>query len=192
MQFSTGVFNQRLWPGVGTGPLDDCWVLADYMATHAVAPSYQLPTIEAYRKAANIEGWQPVYPDTSASEGGALEHSHKALKALFPKLGGLVVLRRGDWAGFLAAVKAGHCASASVLSSALPTRLQFGFLGRHRITVYWSTALGSLRVLNPLAPAHSRPRSITVAELSKAMAAYPDAEPASALIFPTSAELAAA
>lgn len=189
MQFSIGVFNQKLWPGIGGGPLDDCWILSDFMALHAVDPAFNLPTIAAYRAAANIVGWKPVSPDTDAVEGGALEHSLKALKALWPKGGNLVELRRGDFAGFLAKVKAGHVGSAAVLSSALPASLQFGFLGRHRIVVYWNGT--TLKILNPLARAYSRSVAITEAALRTAMAAYPDAEAASALLFPTMAQLAA-
>lgn len=191
-QVSAGVFSQRYWPGIGSGPLDDCWVLADFQALYGCDPRFTLPTIAAYRKAANIAQWKPVYPDTSASEGGALEHSEKALKALWPKGGALLQLYRGTWDGFLAAMKAGHGASVNVLSGALPASMQFGFLLNHRVYIYWSAGLASLRIMNPLARPHSRPVSITQAALRTAMAAYPSAEPACALIFPTTTQLAAA
>lgn len=43
-------------------------------------------------------------------------------------------------------------------------------------------SLGS--ILNPLAPAHSRPKAITEAQVKLALEKYPSAEPACALMFP--------
>lgn len=179
LQISTGVFNQALWPGIGGGPRDDCWVLADYMGAHAVAPELGLPSIARYRELANIAGWKPVYPDTDATEGGALEHSLKAIRALWPDLD--AELYRGTWEGFLARCPVGHCASVSVLAGRLPARLRYGFTGNHRILLV-RTSSGP-KVLDPLARAHSKAKAITLAELRAAMAAYPDAEAASAIIF---------
>lgn len=190
LQVSTGVFNQAKWPGRGTGPLDDCWVLADFMGIHAVAPELALPTISRYRQAANIDGWKPVYPDTDVSEGGALEHSLKAIQVLWPTKMAATELYRGSWDRFIAKVKAGHPASCSVLSGSLPLALQFGFKLNHRVLVYWSGT--TLRLLNPLAPPHSKPVAITLAALARAMADYAQAEPAGAIILPTFAQAQAA
>lgn len=170
LQVSTGVLSQRYYPGVGTGPLDDCWALADLMALHAVAPTVALPTITAYRTRAGV-------PDTATgSEGGSLEDSVKGLRATWR---GSVELFRGEWAAFLARLKAGAVASASVLSASLPKALRFGFYLNHRVTVFWA---GSLKVLNPLAPPHSRALSISEAALQEAMADYVSTEPACAVL----------
>lgn len=187
LQVSTGVFSQVYWRGVGALPRDDCWVLADFMGVHAVAPHLGLPSIAAYRERANIAGWKPVYPDTAAIEGGALEHSRKAILALWPTMAA-TELYRGTWAGFLAKVKAGHCASVEVRSGSLPLALQFGYLLNHRVFVYWNGT--TLKLMNPLAKPHSASVAITEAALAKAMAAFPSAEAACAIVFPTPAQLA--
>lgn len=178
-QLSTGVFSQRYWPGVGAGPLDDCWLLGDLMAVHAADPTLRLVSAGTYRQAAYVPGIVPVVPDTATgSEGGALEHSVAAIANLWPSLE--LRLYRGSWAGFLALIDAGWIASASVLSGALPERLQFGFRRNHRVTVARTSA--GLRLLNPLAPPHSKALAITADELRAAMAAYPSVEPACAVL----------
>ena len=172
LQVSTGVLSQAWYPGIGEGPLDDCGPLADFMALHAVAPTVPLPTVRTYRTRAGVA-------DTdTASEGLSLEDSEKAMRATWPA--GNVELFRGLWSTFLARLKAGWVASASVLSKSLPESLRFGFLRNHRITVFWNGS--GLRVLNPLAPPHSRAKSITAAALQKAMADYVSTEPACALL----------
>jgi hypothetical protein len=171
LQVSTGVLSQRYYPGVGPGPLDDCWALADLMALHAIAPEVSLPSVTTYRVRAGV-------PDTATgSEGGSLEDSLRALRASWH---GSAELFRGTFAAFLARLKAGAVASASVLSGSLPSALRFGFLRNHRVMVFWSST--GLKVLNPLAPPHSRAKAISAAALQKAMADYVSTEPACALL----------
>lgn len=173
-QVSTGVFNQKLWPGVGAAPYDDCVILADFMAAHAVRPELTLPSIAAYRAAAGV-------PDTDGkSEGLSLDDSIEAIRIVWPDLDAERYL--GTWAGFLERAKTTNAvASVSVLSGALPTTLRYGFLLNHRITVFWTGS--AWRVLNPLAPAHSKAKAIIEAALKLAMEKYPTAEAAAAIIF---------
>lgn len=167
-----GVFSQAWWPGRGGGSLDDCGILADFMAAHIVGPDLPLPSMEEYRATMGV-------PDSdSAINGISLDDSIQGLRSHFPDL--RVEKYQGDFATFIARVYAGEVASASVLSGSLPAALQFGFKLNHRITIFWNGR--ALRVLNPLAPPHSRPKSITEAELRRAMAAYPYAEEANAVL----------
>lgn len=176
---SVGVLSQRYWPEIGLGPLDDCWVLADLMALHGVAPWSWLRDVAAYRKAAGV-------PDTATgSEGGSLEASLRAVRSLYPPIAAMTRLYRGSWAGFDQLVRQGRTFSGSVLSASLPADFRFGFSGRHRIAGGWAD---EYRVLNPLDTPHSKPRPIAPTALRKAFADYPDAAEVNALVFPTVAE----
>ena len=163
---SSGVFSQKMWPGVGD--VDDCWCLADLMAVHAVAPWASLPNITDYRQAAGN-------PDQPGPTGGNIGHSAKAIRALYPKL----VIQTSTanagpltWATFAAKMKTGNrrAASLSVQSNALPPGLIYGFYGTHRVVV---TFTGKWRIANPLAPPHSRWQVIAEADLKRAVNAYP-------------------
>lgn len=170
---SAGAYSQRFWPGIGGGSLDDCVILADFRAAHAQHPELTLPSIATYRARAGVPDFDDV------SNGLSLDDSMEAIAATWP---GIAVERwLGSWEGFAAKVKAGAVASVSVLSSKLPTSLRYGFNLNHRITVYWNGS--AWRILNPLAPPHSRPQTITESALRAAMAAYPTAEPACAVLF---------
>lgn len=171
-----GVFTQkgRYWPGVGFGPLDDCWILADTMGVHATDGSLPLVGAKAYRAAAGV-------PDTATgSEGGSLEASLKAINALWPSLH--VELFRGTWTDFV--VKAtGRAFSGSVKSASLPN--PHGFVGspsNHRIAGVLGVT--DSEILNPLADPHSKPERISNAQLRKAFVDYPNAAEVCALIFP--------
>lgn len=163
---SSGVFSQKMWPGVGD--VDDCWCLADLMAVHAVAPWASLPDITKYRAAAGN-------PDKPGPTGGNIAHSTKAIRALYPKLAIFTSTANAGpltWAAFASKMKTGNrrAASLSVLSSALPPSLTFGFYGTHRVTV---TYTGKWRIANPLAQPHARWSVISEADLKRAVQAYP-------------------
>lgn len=176
-QTSIGVLNQKLYPGVDPagGPidvLDECVILADFMGIHAVRPEIYLPTIAQYRAAAGV-------PDVDGKSNGlSLDDSFEAITKLLPDVD--VERYLGTWAGFLTKAKTtAAVASVSVLGSALPSRLRHTNLN-HRILAYWTGS--AWHVLDPLAAPYSRARSITEAELKAAMAAYPTAEAAAAII----------
>jgi hypothetical protein len=174
-QFTQGTFSQRRWPGIGAGPLDDCWIMADQQNVHACAPWETMRGVKPYREAAGV-------PDTATgSEGGSLEDSLKAIKALWPKIGAMVELYRGAWDAFEAKIKAGHSASGSVLSAALATK--DGKAVPHRVSIYWDGS--NWRVVNPLDEAHVKPRTMTEASVRKIFADYPNSNEVCALIFPT-------
>jgi hypothetical protein len=163
---SSGVFTQSWWPGNGGRPYDDCWVLADLMAVHAVAPWVSLPNVIVYRREAGNPD-EPNVPD-----GGTIDQSYRAMKRLWPELAAkITVLKNVSWADFEAKITKDRTASLSVLSSALPLSHQYGFKGTHRVAVAkvdsgWLSA-------NPLAAPHARYRTITEAALKKAALDYP-------------------
>lgn len=161
-QFTSGVFNQRLWPKAGD--VDDCWCIADLMVVHGCAPWLRLPNVPKYRAAAG----KPDSPG-KADPGGILD-SARAIGALYKDLA-IEVMESGLWEDFIAKVKAGHAASLSVLSGSLPPALQFGFAGPHRVAVFWNGT--ELRLANPLARAHSRSRAIAEEDLHKAVRDHP-------------------
>jgi hypothetical protein len=162
-QFTTGVFNQQRWPQAGD--TDDCWAIADLMAVHSVAPWIRLPGITRYRELAR----NPRMPGPTP---GTVAQSARAIRALDPAFGELIELIEGlPFSEFLPKVKAGHPASLSLLSGSLPSRLQFGFRGNHRVAVFWNGA--KIRLANPLARAHSRSKPITEDELHTAVRDHP-------------------
>lgn len=179
MDFSDGNFSQRYWPGIGGGYLDDCTILADFRAVRGRDPRRKLPSIATYRARA-ITPWTPAgVPDTdTASEGLSLEASLAAIEATWPDLP--AELYRGSWSGFASAVKSGAIASASVLSRSLPERHRYGFNLNHRVVFFWTGS--GWRILNPLAPPHSKPKSISEEEVRIAMRDYPSAEAACAIL----------
>lgn len=170
--FSIGTISQKLWRGVGTGPLDDCWLCADAQCVHGVAPWLPLSGAKAYRAAAGV-------PDSATgAEGGSLEASLKAIKALYPSIAPMVELYRGPFAGLDAKLMAGHPISASVRATALT-----GVLVNHRIAL--RSKDGAREYINALWPAYTLPKSVSPATLKSWFLAYPGATEANALIFPT-------
>lgn len=172
------VLNQAIYPGVGKGPLDDCWVLADLMGVHACAPWSWLVNVKDYRGVAGV-------PDTdTGSEGGGIAASAKGIRGLYPKL----VIEVSDasltWNEYVARIIAGHPASLHILSGKLPLALQHGYTGTHR--VFHHFLAGMHYIGNPLAKAYSGCAGITEAEIKAA--ALGDTAKVRALIFPTPAE----
>lgn len=159
-QFSQ-VFNQKLWPQVGD--TDDCWAVSDLMAVHSVAPWLSLPGMIAYRDASGNPD------DPTARDGGTIAESARAIGALFPLLA-IEVVNGWSWTNFISKLKANRPASLSLKSGLLPLHMQYGFTGYHRVMVVWNGT--SLRVMNPLAKAHSKSVGITEAALKKAVDGY--------------------
>lgn len=169
--FWIGNISQKAWRGVGKGSLDDCWLCADAMCLNSVTPWDRLDGATAYRKAAGV-------PDTATgAEGGSLEDSQRAIKALHPKL--VTELYRGSFAGFAAKAKQGRPASASVWSRALGYATEF----RHRVVFYWNGS--TWKMLDPLKDPYTAVVDVTEAFVRKALLDYPATAEASALIFPT-------
>lgn len=169
-QFTTGVLSQLLWPGIDPNPRDgdpdrdDCWVLADLMCVHSVAPWVGLPVASAYRNAAGNS-------DAVGVQGGTIDQSAKAIRTFWPEIGDKITVRHGGpWATFMSDLKSGRPASLSVLSGSLP--VTHGFSGTHRVAVYCD-ANGAIHIANPLAKAHTRPPIISEASLKKAVDDYP-------------------
>jgi hypothetical protein len=165
-QFTTGVFNQRRWPRAGD--VDDCWAVADLMAVHSVAPWLRLPNMTQYRAAANN-------PDRDGPTPGTVAQSGLAIRTLWDEFGKLIdVVENEPFKDVLPRIKAGRPASIGVLSDSLPERLQFGFSGpksAHRVAVFWTGT--ELKLANPLARAHSRPKPIGEEELHVAVRDHP-------------------
>lgn len=168
------VFNQKLWPQVGD--YDDCWAVSDLMAVHSVAPWLSLPGMTAYRAAAGAPD------DPNASKGGTVSQSVQAIKTLYPRLA-IEFCAGWSWTNFIAKVKDGHPASVSLKSGLLPLALQYGFTGNHRVMVVWNGT--TLKVLNPLAKAHSKSVSISEADLQKAVLGYDVNKIVWAVLMPT-------
>lgn len=161
---SSGVFYQKSWPGWG-GDADDCWVLADLMAVHAVAPWVSLPAVNEYRKDAGN-------PDDPGQDGGTIDQSYRGMYANWPKIARLAkVLKGASWETFNAAMTKDRVASVSVLSASLPPALKYGFNGNHRVT--FAKVDSGWYIANPLAPPHSRYRKITAAWVKKSVLDYP-------------------
>lgn len=165
-QFTTGIFNQKRWPKAGD--VDDCWAVADLMAVHSVAPWLRLPNITQYRAAANN-------PDMPGPTPGTVAQSGLAIRTLWKEFGKLIdVLEGVPFNDLLPLIKAGRPVSIGVLSDSLPPQHQFGFKGpksAHRVAVFWTGA--ELRLANPLARAHSRPKAIGDEELHVAVRNHP-------------------
>jgi hypothetical protein len=162
-QFTTGIFNQKAWPKAGD--VDDCWVIADLMAIHGVAPWLRLPNVTVYRAAAGN-------PDKPGPTPGSVDQSAKAIRALYPKFGETIRVLKGlPFNEFIPMLKAGHPASIGVLSGKLPQDLQFGYAGPHRVAVFWNGS--EIRLANPLARAHSRSRPVPEDVFHAAVKAHP-------------------
>jgi hypothetical protein len=163
MQLSM-VFNQRAWPGAGD--VDDCWVLSAIQCANAVAPWLRLPSVPVFRKAAGD-------PDDGIRDGGTLDEIVRGAETLWPAhFRGHLTRRRGvPWEAFQRDVILERPVSVAVVSSKLPTRLQFGFGGYHQISVA-RNARGQWLVANPLAPVYSRWVRVNPAELKPAVMAY--------------------
>ncbi len=139
------VISQVSYPGAGD--VDDCWVVATVWAALAADPDATRPTVPEFRVAAHV-------PDRPGPTGGTLDDIIRGASAIWP---GLRISRHDstEWEPFMRFLRAGWSASLAVLSSSLPTTLQFGFRGAHQVGVVWHA--GQLRLANPLARNGSAP-----------------------------------
>lgn len=142
------VINQVGYPGVGD--VDDCAVIATFWAARASGYSGSLPSVAAFRSAAG----RPDRPGPTGITNGAVWRgvNGTSLRTLKAKI------FEGPWLMFRSVVRAGMIASVAIDSSRIPTSLQYGFRGMHRVGVSWED--GQWYLANPLAPSGSRPRTI--------------------------------
>lgn len=155
-----GAFNQLSWAGVGDA--DECWIIATYwpLVAAGVMPRSQLPTIAEFREAAGR-------PDKPGPSGGNNSNLVKALNALAPSAE--VKKFDGTLSAFSLQLAYGFIASVSLLSSALPKYLQFGFQGAHQVSIFLQS--GKFYLMNPLAKEGSSLVQISGADLRRASGA---------------------
>lgn len=155
-----GVFNQASWFGVGD--VDECWIIATYwpLVAAGVMTRDQLPSIAAFRKAAGR-------PDLPGPSGGNNNDLVKGLKALAPSAE--VKLFSSSLSSFSLQLAYGYIASVSLLSSALPEYLRFGFQGAHQVSIFLQA--GKFYLMNPLAREGSSLIQIMGRDLAKASGA---------------------
>lgn len=180
-------FSQLHWPGFDPDPsdasrdADDCWVVAGLSMIHAAAPWLRLPSVRAARAAAGD-------PDDGDTDGGRPAETMRLVRGIAPELAPFTRKRVGVPAAELAAaLAAGRPVSAAIMAAALPARLRRGFAGAHQVVAGYADGRG-LVLLDPLAPPHSAPARITLAELERAAAAYAGAGRATFIAGPTAAE----
>jgi hypothetical protein len=150
------VINQVHYPGVGD--VDDCAVIATFWTARAGGYVAPLPTVAAFREAAG----RPDQPGPTGLNndqvwagvtGTALRTLRGAKYA-------------GPWGPLSGTIRGGAPASLAVLSSVLPAKYRFGFLGAHRIGVQYHA--GRFYLANPLAPEGSTPLPIAESYLAAA------------------------
>jgi hypothetical protein len=166
------VLSQRTYPGAGD--IDDCWVVATVWAAVASVPSIWQPSVTTFRKYAGD-------PDDGISDGGSIDECFKGAKGCWPGLDS-TLWKANEFSGFLSLVKAGRPASVALDSAALPSRLRFGFMGKHQVGIVWDGT--KLLCANPLAAQGSRPLTITEAELKTAMSRLVFPAAFRAVVFP--------
>lgn len=125
ISFPQRILSQKNWPAAGD--IDDCVVLADFMAIHCVAPWLWLPNVTQYRAAAGNPD------DPTKGDGLTIGQSAAAFKALYPQLAITVIDGTAAWSTFAALVKANRPASLCVKSAAIATKN--GVAVGHRVTV---------------------------------------------------------
>jgi hypothetical protein len=168
------VLSQRTYPGAGD--IDDCWAVATIWAAAASKSTIVYPTITTFRMKAGV-------PDLPGPTGGNIYDCNKGADGCWPTLTNYLNVS-SSFEAVKDHLRAGRPGSISVLSSALPSRLQYNFLGTHQVGIQ---LIGSaLYCMNPLAPANSTPGRITYAELQPAMRKLIPgaAQPYRALFFP--------
>ena len=179
------VFNQKYWPGAGD--VDDCWVVSSIQAVNVVAPWLPLYAVPTFRKAAGN-------PDQPGPTGGSLLDTVQGVDGCYPAMRGMLRRMRGQsWTEFLTEARAHRPISVSILSSKLPTRLRFGFLGYHRVTIAVK-GNGTWLFANPLAPRYSRWQVIKPDDIKDAVLDYGVAHAGQhgvwAVVFPTDQDMA--
>jgi hypothetical protein len=167
------VLSQRTYPGVGD--IDDCWVIATIWAAASSHPTIAYPTVTTFRQKAGK-------PDLPGPTGGNIDDCNRGADGCWPGLPNYLV-KTSEYDSIKQHLKAHRPGSVAVLSSALPSRLQYNFLGTHQIGVH---LIGShLYGMNPLAPNGAEPDRMSYDELEKAMRALPvSVAPLRALFFP--------
>jgi hypothetical protein len=164
------VFNQAKWPGARD--VDDCWAVSGIQCVNVTAPWLRLVSIPAFRRAAGK-------PDTTGADGGQPEDIKRGVESLFPAWyrdeTRLRIRRQESWESLVTWAQErpeGHRPlSIAVVSAKLPTRIQFGFLKLHQLSLVVKGD-GTWLVANPLAPVYSRWERINPAELRPAVMAY--------------------
>jgi hypothetical protein len=135
-------------------------------------------------------------PDKPGPTGGSLSDTVRMCETLWPRYfkGRLKVLHGAPWDTFAAQVNRGVPVSVSTVSAKLPTRLQFGFGGLHRVSLAKGRD-GKWLCFNPLAPVYSRPVQVDPLEMKAAVLAYgrqkAGTSGAWAVVFPTSEAMSA-
>lgn len=175
-QISIGVANQVLWPKAGD--VDDCACLACMSAVLAVAPWLPMPNIRKFREASGV-------PDHRGEpDGHSINEVARAMRKLWPALAKLTTVSAGDLTKerVLTEIEGGRPAMLFVWSGALPADQQYGFSGGHAIAAVYVD--GEFLIANPLAPAHSRWKTIGRNRLGEALRAMPGPG-ARAILMPT-------
>lgn len=143
------VFSQRAWPGWG-GTLNDCAVVSAVQAVNVTSPWLPLYGVKAFRKAAEA-------PDT---RGLTIAQIARGIRTLYPVLAGSLKVSRGDpWSQLVAYGEQGRPLTVAVDASRLAPELQFGFDGRHQVTLAIPDHLkgsGNVLYANPLASPYAR------------------------------------
>lgn len=168
----THSYSQLTFPGVGD--IDDCVVVATCQAAHALG--LPIPTAPAFRKAAGV-------PDKPGPTPMSVVSAEKACNTLWPTTR-TVMNEHFSWHNFGLAMEGTgrRPASCSVLSGALPARLQFGFRGDHQVCVFFQDQTWWL--VNPLQPEGTPPHVITATELHTALGSFAGGGNVAAVLFP--------
>ena len=174
------VLSQLTWPQVKD--IDDCWVLSALQCVNVVAPWEHLYGVTAFRAAAGD-------PDDGNMDGGSLAEIVKGTVGLFPSFAGLLTtLRNVSWAAFTAEANRHRPLSVAVDSGKLPSRLAYGFHGKHQVTIAVKGD-GTILFANPLATYYSRWTTVQWADVKTAILGYSTAGGAYAVAYPTDAQM---
>jgi len=158
----------------GVGDWDECWIAATYTAVRYSYPKTPLPSVTAFRAAANN-------PDRPGPTGGTLTDIMEGVTTYWPELG-VREFRRNSWDNFTAYLKAGWVASVGVLSSRLPSALRYGFEGYHQIAVQYLN--GDYWLCNPLASTGTLPQKVSEGALKAAVLSFTGSSSVAAVLFP--------
>jgi hypothetical protein len=168
------ILSQRTYPSAGD--VDDCWVVATVWAAAQSKKTIAYPTVTTFRKFAER-------PDLPGPSGGNIDDCNRGADGCWPTLPNYLN-KTSSWDVIHDNIAAHRPGSVGVLSSALPSRLRYNFLGTHQLGVYLQGDV--LYCMNPLGPSGDEPDKILYSELQKAMLALiPGATlPYRALFFP--------
>lgn len=158
------VISQRTYPGVDPRPndpfpdIDDCQFIAAIWAATGADPEADRPALAAFREAAGK-------PDRVGVDGANVDDAAKGIPVVWPGQP-FTKIKSLAWASLQGRLDAGDHVSLSVLSSALPPRYRFGFMGPHQVGVV--KRLGRYFLANPLADDGSQPLEISLVDLKAA------------------------